>query len=646
MRTHSALAFAATAGAGGWYWSTRVTRERLRTQYTSAIPQAQLGAAVTHREVHMESWSKAEPVMCEDGHLIRLWVPPTRQEQLSRLKTEEFDVLVIGGGATGSGIALDAARRGLKVALVERHDYASGTSSRSTKLIHGGIRYLMLTFQKKMPDTFSDLFTNLTFNKANYDVVCNDLYERAFMIESAPYMTRPLPMMIPMYKWWEVPVFWLGGKMYDFLAGSRRLVPSSHYISTAEAKYNYPSLKDKDSEERNLKGCLVIYDGQMNDTRMNISIALTAIQHGAVAANHIGVLSLTNTGTQGQSNYNITGASVKDFVTGEEFNIKSKKVINATGPFSDSIRKMANPDVEEIVIPAQGAHLVLPDYLSPDRMGFVRTTADGRVLYFLPWEGSTIAGTTDHKTDVVDLPKTTEDEIEFILKEANALLSRPVRRSEIRATWAGLRPLVRNPDAKDTKEIAREHIVEISDGGLITVCGGKWTTYRRMAEDAVDAVLNKDQVLSNKARPCTTLEAQLVGADRGGLLCKGDFQRIVITLREEYDFPKGVARHLVSNYGTRALVVAQIARNMETTRRGKEPGEDARNYRKLYSKYPMLEAEVIFACRHEYALNITDVLARRTRLAFLDADAAAASIPRVATLVCVYIILLSYFMNL
>eukprot|EP01060_Flectonema_neradi_P033804 TRINITY_DN5766_c0_g1_i3.p1 TRINITY_DN5766_c0_g1~~TRINITY_DN5766_c0_g1_i3.p1 ORF type:complete len:667 (+),score=129.69 TRINITY_DN5766_c0_g1_i3:64-2001(+) len=640
MRTHSALAFAATAGAGGWYWSTRVTRERLRTQYTSAIQSSgNAGNAVTHREVHSEAWARAESVMCEDGNMIRLWAPPTRNEQTDKLKSQEFDILVIGGGATGSGIALDAARRGLKVALVERQDYASGTSSRSTKLIHGGIRYLMLTFQKKMPDCFSDIFTNLTFNKANYDVVCSDLYERAYMIESAPYMTRPLPMMIPMYKWWEVPVMWMGGKMYDFLAGSRRLVPSSHYISSAEAKYNYPSLKEKDAEDRNLKGCLVIYDGQMNDTRMNITIALTAIQHGAIAANHIGVQSLDTQGSHGQDDYLVTGARVKDFVSGEEFTIKARKVINATGPFSDSIRKMADPNAEEIVVPAQGAHLVLPDYLSPDRMGFVRTTADGRVLYFLPWEGSTIAGTTDHKTDVVDLPTTTEDEIEFILNEANAILSRPVKRSEIRATWAGLRPLVRNPNAKDTKEIAREHIIEVTEGGLITVCGGKWTTYRKMAEDAVDAVLGRDQLLSNKASPCTTLDSQLLGADRGGLLCKGDFQNIVITLREVYDFPKGVARHLVSNYGTRSLVVAQIAQRMETTRKGKEPGEDACNYRKLYSKYPVLEAEVIFACRHEYAINVTDVLARRTRLAFLDADAAAASIPRVASLVCIIIII-------
>eukprot|EP01059_Diplonema_ambulator_P003967 TRINITY_DN13677_c0_g1_i1.p1 TRINITY_DN13677_c0_g1~~TRINITY_DN13677_c0_g1_i1.p1 ORF type:complete len:713 (+),score=189.11 TRINITY_DN13677_c0_g1_i1:284-2140(+) len=582
--------------------------------------------------VHSDAWGQMAPIECEDGSMIELWSPPSRAAQMKMLKNEEFDVLIIGGGATGAGLALDAATRGLKVAVVERDDFASGTSSRSTKLIHGGIRYLLLTFQKKMPETFFDLFRNLRFDAANYHVVSSDLYERAYMIDSAPFMTRPLPMMIPMYKWWEVPLMWTGGKFYDAIAGSRRRVPASHFMSKAEAIYTFPTLRAKDAEGRSLKGCLVLYDGQMNDTRMNLSIILTASQYGAAIANHTSVEKLLHTSEYGKDDYKITGATVTDKVSGETFNVRAKQVINATGPFCDTVRKMADPKAENIIVPAQGAHLILPDYLSPDHMGFVRMTSDGRVLYFLPWEGSTIAGTTDHMTDVVDLPSATENEVDFILKEANAILNRPITKEGVRASWAGLRPLVKSPDANDTKGIARDHVVDIVSGGLVTVCGGKWTTYRRMAEDGLNKTLEINPALKAKAKPCSTLEMQLIGSDRAGLVCNGDFGKVIVTLREKYDFSKDVSHHLVSNYGTRALQVAQIAQTLETTRTGLHPGEAAKNYRKLYSKYPMLEAEVVFACQQEYARTIVDVLARRTRLAFLDVEAASACIPRVAKL--------------
>eukprot|EP01064_Diplonema_japonicum_P017699 TRINITY_DN2598_c0_g1_i2.p1 TRINITY_DN2598_c0_g1~~TRINITY_DN2598_c0_g1_i2.p1 ORF type:complete len:663 (+),score=91.23 TRINITY_DN2598_c0_g1_i2:52-2040(+) len=629
MRTPTAVAATVAAGCGGWYLSTVATRDRMRAQLHHSYPRMPLSTNA-YRSVHTNAWGQMGPIQCEDGSMIELWSPPPREEQMKRLEEETFDVLVIGGGATGAGIALDAATRGLKVAMVEREDFASGTSSRSTKLIHGGIRYLLLTFQTKMPVAFTDLFRNLTFDAANYQVVSSDLYERAYMIDSAPFMTRPLPMMIPMYKWWEVPLFWVGGKLYDAIAGGRRRVPSSHYMSKAEATYTFPTLRDEDIGGRSLKGCLVLYDGQMNDTRMNLSIALTASQYGAVITNHTAVAKLTSTSKHGEKDYKISGATVTDSVTGKTFDIKAKQVVNATGPFCDTVRKMADPDATDIIVPAQGAHVILPDYMSPDHMGFVRMTSDGRVLYFLPWEGSTIAGTTDHLTDVVALPKATDKEVEFILQEANAILNRPISKEGIRATWAGLRPLVKSGKEGDTKGIARDHVIDVVDGGLVTVCGGKWTTYRRMAEDGLNKVLQMNPEM--KAQPCSTLDMQLIGSDRAGLVCSGDFGKVVVTLREKYDFSKDVSHHLVSNYGTRALQVAQIAQTLETTRTGLHPGEAARNYRKLYSKYPMLEAEVVFACKQEYARTIVDVLARRTRIAFLDADAAAASIPRVAEL--------------
>ena len=603
-----AVTIAAAAGFGGWTLSRYTLRDRLRVQQADVYKQ-QLRSA-SYRPVDSSSpetqWGKMTPITCENGSQIELWAPPPRAEQLNSLENTDFDLLVIGGGATGSGIALDASLRGLKVAVVEKDDFAAGTSSRSTKLIHGGIRYLLLTFQKKMPNELSDIFTNLTFNRGNYDVVRSDLYERAHMIQSAPFMTRPLPMMVPMYKYWEVPVLWFGGKMYDALAGSRRLVPSSHYMTREEAQYRFPTLSSTDSEGNSLKGCLVIYDGQMNDARMNLNIALTACQHGAVVANHTKVEKLAlkqKMGAKNETYQCVRGATVTDMLTGRSIDIKAKQVINATGPFSDSIRKMADPDAEDIIVSSQGAHLILPDYVSPEAMGFVRMTSDGRVLYFLPWEGSTIAGTTDHPAGVVDHPSATENEVEFIIRESNAVLNRPVHREQVRATWAGLRPLVKNPAAKDTKEIAREHVVELT-GGLVTVCGGKWTTYRRMAEDALDYALEQSPGLKAKAGECRSLDSKLIGADRDGLVCGGDFAKIVITLREEYDFSKEVSQHLVSNYGTRALQIAQIAQNLETTRMSLHNDTEALNYRKLCSRYPMLEAEVVFACQHEYAETV------------------------------------------
>jgi glycerol-3-phosphate dehydrogenase len=258
-------------------------------------------------------------------------------------------------------------------------------------------------------------------------------------------------------------------------------------------------------------------------------------------------------------------------------------------------------------------------------MGCVWFTQDGRVLYLLPWEGSTIAGTTDIKDKPSMNPTPVLSEVDFILRECNTVLSRPINHSHVRAAWAGLRPLVRDPsaDPNDTKKLARDHVVDIVRGNLISICGGKWTTYRRMAEDAVDAALGLNASLAPSSA-CQTETMQLLGTDRGGLICHKNFDKVVVTLREKYDMDKLVAKHLMHNYGTRALIVADIAREYASN----DSGQGVR-YLKLYSKYPMLEAEVVFACRSEWACTAVDVLARRTRLAFLDSHAAEKALPRV-----------------
>eukprot|EP00039_Didymoeca_costata_P030384 m.29272 g.29272 ORF g.29272 m.29272 type:complete len:680 (-) comp8085_c0_seq1:1866-3905(-) len=597
--------------------------------------------------VQAKSWPVREATspLHKTSIVVPAWTPPTRTEVLqsltsSSLKADEnnddsYDVLVIGGGAVGSGVALDCAKRGLKVALVERDDFASGTSSRSTKIIHGGIRYLAQAFQKKIPpENLMDVFLNLRFDKTYLDVVSADLHERAFMIQSAPFMTRPIPMMIPLYRWWEVPMMWVVGKMYDAIAGRRLTVPPSHLINRSEALYQFPRLKRQNENGEELWGALVVYDGQQNDTRMNLHIALTAAQYGATIANHCKVKALTFQRGSEESDALVNGAVIEDTLTGKSINVRAKQVINCGGVFSDAIRKMAKPDVPNIMVPSAGSHLVFPDYCSPASMGLVFFTKDGRVLYLLPWEGSTIAGTTDSPGELTFEPQSTSGEIHFIINECNRVLSSPIDTTTVRAAWSGLRPLVRDPNASptDTKTLSREHVVEALSPTFLTVTGGKWTTYRKMAEDAVDKSLASNPLLEQfKDIPCNTSTGLLIGGDRGGLVCHRNFDENVVTLREQYGFDKDTAKHLSHNYGTRSLQLADMALSEKPGRLlSKSKAEDGRVFwKRLVPQYPILEAEVVFACRHELAETAVDVLGRRTRLAFLDVKAALASLPRI-----------------
>ncbi|DAZ92797.1 TPA: hypothetical protein N0F65_011770 [Lagenidium giganteum] len=557
------------------------------------------GAAVVSAK---EKRSFVAPIRCEDGSVITPYELPSREAQLERLKKEQFDVLIIGGGATGAGCALDAATRGLNTAVVEAYDFAAGTSSRSTKLIHGGIRYLEAAF------------TRLDY--AALKLVFEALEERAFFLGAAPYMNRPLPIMIPIYTWWEVPYMWAGAKVYDLVAGAKRYVPSSYYINADEASFQFPMLR-----KEGLKGAVVYYDGQMNDTRMNLSIALTATQNGAAVTNYVHVVSLIK-----DDEGKIRGAHVRDTLTGEEWDIKAHAVVNATGPFTDGIRQMDDPKKEKICVPAAGVHAVLPDHFSPSRMGLiVPKTSDGRVLFFLPWENGTLAGTTDSESEITMLPKPTKEEVDFIIDEANRYLATDVTRKDVKSAWSGIRPLVRDPRHADgsTSKISREHIVEVSDSNMVTIAGGKWTTYRRMAQDAIDKLVEVVPELQRKASPCKTREVQIIGADRIGEVCNKKFDKITVTLRENYHLDKDIAEHLMRNYGTRALQVAEIEKAGFLDRKASD------HPRRLHPKYPYLEAEVVFAVRQEYAEKATDVVGRRMRLAFIDSAVASQLVPRV-----------------
>uniref|UniRef100_A0ABI7ZX69 Glycerol-3-phosphate dehydrogenase n=1 Tax=Felis catus TaxID=9685 RepID=A0ABI7ZX69_FELCA len=479
--------------------------------------------------------------------------PPSREAQLLSLQnTAEFDILVIGGGATGCGCALDAVTRGLKTALVERDDFSSGTSSRSTKLIHGGVRYLQKAIMK--------------LDIEQYRMVKEALHERANLLEIAPHLSAPLPIMLPVYKWWQLPYYWVGIKLYDLVAGSNCL-KSSYVLSKSRALEHFPMLqKDK------LVGAIVYYDGQHNDARMNLAIALTAARYGAATANYMEVVSLLKKTDPHTGKERVSGARCKDVLTGQEFDVRAKCVINATGPFTDTVRKMDDKNAAAICQPSAGVHIVMPGYYSPESMGLLDpATSDGRVIFFLPWQKMTIAGTTDTPTDITHHPIPSEEDINFILNEVRNYLSCDVevRRGDVLAAWSGIRPLVTDPKSADTQSISRNHVVDISESGLITIAGGKWTTYRSMAEDTINAAIKTHNL---KAGPSRTV----------GLFLQGG-----------KDWSPTLYIRLVQDYG--------------------------------------LESEVKYGIK-EYACTAVDMISRRTRLAFLNVQAAEEALPRIVEL--------------
>ncbi|TKS66450.1 Glycerol-3-phosphate dehydrogenase, mitochondrial [Collichthys lucidus] len=519
---------------------------------------------------------------------------PSRQAQLAALQnTEEFDVLVVGGGATGVGCALDAVTRNLKTALVERSDFSSGTSSRSTKLIHGGVRYL----QKAI----------MHLDYEQYMMVKEALHERANLLEIAPHLSAPLPIMLPVYKWWQLPYYWAGIKMYDLVAGIHCL-KSSYVLSKTKAAGALPH-----AEERQAGRSHRLLRRSHNDARMNLAIGLTAARYGAAMANYTEVVHLLKTKDPQTGKEKVGGARCRDVITGKEFDVKAKCVINATGPFTDSLRKMDNQETQNICQPSAGVHIVIPGYYSPDNMGLLDpATSDGRVIFFLPWEKVTIAGTTDTPTKVTAHPIPGEDDINFILREVRNYLSPDVivRRGDVLAAWSGIRPLVTDPSSKDTQSICRNHIVSISDSGLVTIAGGKWTTYRSMAEETLDAAVKAHSL---PAEPCKTVGLQLEGG-------KGWTPTLYIRLVQDYGLENEVAQHLASTYGGKAFDVAKMAQ--VTGQRWPIVGK------RLVSEFPYIESEVLYAIK-EYACTAIDVIARRTRLGFLNVQAADEALPRI-----------------
>eukprot|EP00249_Psilotum_nudum_P023306 c28824_g3_i1 orf=418-2373(-) len=532
-------------------------------------------------------------------------VPPRLVQQAALCGSSTaspFDILVIGGGGTGCGVALDAATRGLRVALVERDDFAAGTSSRSTKLVHGGVRYL----EKAV----------FHLDTGQLKLVFHALEERANILRNAPHLCSALPMMTPCYEYWEIPYFWAGLKLYDLVAG-RHLLHLSRFYSANESKALFPTLAE-DGHGKSLKGAVVYYDGQFNDSRFNVALACTAALAGAAVLNHAEAIAFN----KDEFTDRITGARVHDHVTGKEFNVHAKVVVNAGGPFCDDVLQLAEKGATPIISPSSGVHIVLPDYYSPQGMGLiVPKTKDGRVVFLLPWLGRTVAGTTDSSTSITMLPEPHEEEIEFILDAISDYLCVKVRRSDVLSAWSGIRPLASDPGAKDTASISRDHVVFTGPDGLVTVTGGKWTTYRSMAQDAVDIAIKEGGL--SPANDCITKDLPLMGGEDWDPSCFVSIAQQYVRMKRTYGgklvpgaMDTTIAKHLAHSYGSFAQRVATIAQNEGL---GKC----------LAHGYPFLEAEVAYCARNEYCESAVDFLARRSRLAFLDTYAAGKAVPQV-----------------
>jgi glycerol-3-phosphate dehydrogenase len=489
-----------------------------------------------------------------------------RDDMLDRLarRSRPWDMAVIGGGATGVGVAIDAAARGYDVVLFEGHDFGKGTSSRSTKLVHGGVRYL---------------------RQGNIPLVMEALRERGRLRANAPHLVHDLAFVVPNYDWWEAPFYGVGLKVYDALAGRYGFGPS-RLLSRAETVERIPTI-----ETGGLRGGVVYHDGQFDDARLLIHLARTASDWGATLVNHAPVTGLLKDGAG-----LVAGVRVRDEESGDELEVEASAVVNATGVFADQVRRLDAPDAERLIRPSQGVHLVLAGRFLPGNAAImVPRTDDGRVLFAVPWHDRVLVGTTDTPLDHVSLePRALEEEVTFLLQHAARYLSHDPTPDDVLSVFAGLRPLVSPESVDDTAALSRDHTLQISSSGLVTITGGKWTTYRHMAEDTVDHAAT---LAGLEPVPCPTRHLPIHG-----------------------HWPHEPADGALAVHGSDAPRVRDLATSDETL---SAP---------LHPRLPTLRAEIVWAARHEMARTLDDALARRTRGLVLDARAASDAAPAAARL--------------
>jgi glycerol-3-phosphate dehydrogenase len=489
-----------------------------------------------------------------------------RPAMLARVKERStpWDIVVIGGGATGVGVAVDAASRGFAVLLLERMDFGTATSSRSTKLVHGGVRYL---------------------EQGNVSLVMEALKERGLLRQNAPHLVHDLGFVVPNYSWWEAPFYGIGMKVYDLLAGKYGF-GKSRLLSREETLERLPTI-----QTNGLRGGVIYYDGQFDDTRLLIHLAATAADQGAVLLNYAPVVEITR-GPDGFAD----GVIAVDSESGQRMKIAAHVVVNAAGIFADQVRRLAEPEVDAMIAPSQGIHLVFErEFLRGNTAIMVPHTSDGRVLFAIPWHEHTVVGTTDTAIQEPSYnPLPFEEEIQFILDTAALYLSRPPQRSDVLSVYVGIRPLVKaNGASSKTSSLSRDHTIHIDNSGLLTIVGGKWTTYRHMAEDTVNHAITLGELPDV---PSKTHDLKIHGYKQ-----------------EESLTSLGV-------YGSDGDVIMAMA------------AADKRLGAQLHPALPYIAAEVIWAVREEMARTLDDVLSRRTRALFLNARAAIEMAPSVAAL--------------
>ena len=481
----------------------------------------------------------------------------TQMNRIRNLELNEntiYDIVIIGGGATGLGTALDAASRGYKTLLVEQSDFAKGTSSRSTKLVHGGVRYLA---------------------QGNIGLVRHALEERGILQKNAAHLVNKEEFIIPCYNWFSVAKYLTGLTIYDWLAGKYSF-GKSKFLSAKETIKQIPGIKVK-----GLKGAIRYFDGKFDDARLAINIAQTAVEHGATLLTYTKVVGLTKNGDV------VTGIDTEDILTGKRLTFKAKVVINATGVFVDDILKMNDPKSKNMVRPSQGVHLVLDrKFLNSESALMIPKTSDGRVLFAVPWHKHLLVGTTDTPLDEHSLePRALKEEVSFILNTASEYFNQKPTEQDILSVFSGLRPLAAptKSDGNSTKEISRDHKLIVSAQGLITITGGKWTTYRRMAEETVDLAISHANL---KPQACRTKSLKIHGATD-------------LTANSDLDI-----------YGSdKAEIESLTAEHPELNE-------------KLHADFPYKKGEVLWAIRNEMAETVEDILSRRLRILFIDARAA------------------------
>lgn len=485
-------------------------------------------------------------------------------DELRKQSETTWDIVVIGGGATGLGVALDSASRGYKTLLLEQSDFAKGTSSRSTKLVHGGVRYLA---------------------QGDLALVVEALHERGLMLKNAPHITYNQEFVIPIYNSWDAFIYTVGLKFYDILAGPLSM-GKSFFINREKTLIRLPMLNSK-----GLIGGVVYHDGQFDDSRMAVSLAQTCSEKGGVVLNYFKVTALSKN-TDGK----INGVKAKEVVTGEEFNIKANFVINATGVFADDIARMDNPGAAPTLKPSQGVHIVLDkSFLQSETALLIPRTDDGRVLFAIPWHDVVVVGTTDKPLDTISLePVALESEINFILQNAEKYLAKPPKREDILCVFAGLRPLAANPNNPvSTKEVSRRHKITLSASGLLSIIGGKWTTYRRMAEETIDKAIKEGFL---EKRNCVTSVLKLT------------------------TLTTGYSAHRLYIYGDKYTEIEKLIHDHPELGIPIDP------------RFPYTRAEIIWICKNEMPVTIEDILSRRTRALFQNARASAEIAVEIAAL--------------